>query len=78
MYLHTKRVLSFAEGCQYTGYRPSYMYKLTSAGVIPFSKPNGKRIWFDREKLDDWLLSNKSTTASEIDSKADTYLAIHR
>ena len=78
MELHTKRVLSFSEGCEYTGYTKSYMYKLTSGGVIPYSKPNGKKIWFDREKLDQWLLSNSSATLAEQESKAETYLAIHR
>ena len=52
----SKRVLTFDEGCTYLGYAKSYVYKLTSAGVLPFSKPNGKSIFFDREKLEACLL----------------------
>ena len=52
-----KRVLTFYEGCQLLGLKPSYVYKLTSGGILPFSKPNGKLIYFDREKLEAWALS---------------------
>jgi excisionase family DNA binding protein len=53
-----KRVLSFEEGCAYLGYKKSYVYKLISAGKLPYSKPNGKKIYFDRLKLEEWMLSN--------------------
>lgn len=69
-----KRVLSFQEGCEYLGYRRSYVYKLTSAGVLPHSKPNGKKIFFDREKLEEWMLSNASKGSDERDKEAATYL----
>ena len=54
------KVLTFEQGCKYLGYAKSYVYKLTSAGILPFSKPNGKSIFFDREKLEAWMLSNES------------------
>jgi excisionase family DNA binding protein len=72
-----KKVLTFEEGCIYTGFAKSYMYKLTSAGKIPFSKPNGKTIFFDREKLDAWLLSNSTTSEEEKEAKAATYISNH-
>jgi excisionase family DNA binding protein len=55
-----KRVLSFSEGCDYLGFKKSYVYKLISAGKIPYSKPNGKKIYFDRLKLEEWMLSNSN------------------
>lgn len=55
------RVLTFEQGCEYTGFKRSYMYQLTCARKIPFSKPNGKTIFFDREKLEAWMLSNANT-----------------
>ncbi|MFH4968297.1 helix-turn-helix domain-containing protein [Gaetbulibacter sp. M240] len=69
-----KKVLTFDEACDYTGISRSYLYKLTSTGQIPFSKPNGKIIFFDKEKLDDWLLQNKSKSTSEIQSKSLDYV----
>jgi excisionase family DNA binding protein len=56
--IYSKRVLSFDEGVQLLGIAKSTVYKMTSAGLIPFSKPNGKLIYFDREKLENWMLSN--------------------
>ncbi len=70
-----KRVLTFEEGCQYTGFAKSYMYKMTSGGKIPYSKPNSKTIFFDREKLDQWLLSNSTSSGAEKEVKAATYVS---
>lgn len=54
-----KRVLTIDEACEYLGYKKSYLYKLTSAGIIPHSKPNGKSIFFSLEKLENWMLSKE-------------------
>lgn len=69
-----KKVLTFDEACDYTGISRSYLYKLTSAGIIPHSKPNGKVIFFDKEKLDKWLLKNARKSADEIDEEALSYI----
>lgn len=67
------KVLTFDQGCKYMGYAKSYVYKLTSAGIIPYSNPNGKKIFFDREKLNEWLLSNASKSLLEKQVEAATY-----
>lgn len=72
------KVLTFEQGCQYTGYSKSYMYKLTSAGILPFSKPNGKSIFFDREKLEAWMLSNANSSYAEKQVAAATYANTHQ
>ena len=64
MNITTTKVLTFQESCAYLGYKKSYMYKLTSAGILPFSKLNGKTIFCDREKLEEWTLSNASSSSS--------------
>lgn len=71
----TKKVLTLDEGCKYLGYSKSYVYKLTSAGILPYSKPNGKNIFFDRELLEQWMLSNPSISLSEREIEANTYLS---
>ncbi|MEG3655832.1 helix-turn-helix domain-containing protein [Arenibacter palladensis] len=63
-----KEVLTFEETCAYTGISRSYLYKLTSAGNIPHSKPNGKLIFFEKKKLNDWLLQNNILSPSLIDN----------
>lgn len=72
--LGNKRVLTFEEASRYTGFSESYLYKLTSARKIPFSKPNGKVLYFDRDKLDNWLLQNPRMCTDEIEEQASKYL----
>ncbi len=71
--ISNKKVLTFDETCEYTGISRSYLYKLTSSGVIPFSKPNGKVIFFDIEKLNKWLLNNARKSVYEIEEEALSY-----
>ena len=73
--MERQRVLTFEEGCRYMGYKPSYVYKLTSGGVLPFSKPRGGKIFFDREKLDEWMLSGSHPGARDREIKAATHVA---
>jgi len=69
-----KDVLNFNECCDYLELSQSHLYKLTSTGAIPHYKPNGKKIYFRRAELDEWLLRNRTTTQDEIESKAADYL----
>lgn len=69
----TKTVLTFDEATEYTGISRSYLYKLTAAREIPHSKPNGKMIFFEREKLDQWLLKNRRKSRGEIEMEAHDY-----
>lgn len=65
-----KEVLTFEETCDYTGISRSYLYKLTASGNIPHSKPNGKMIFFEKRKLNDWLLQNGRKSHPEITDDA--------
>ena len=59
----SKEVLTFDEAALFTGFSKSYLYKLTSAGIIPHSKPNGKNLFFDRVKVQTWLLGKPIKTS---------------
>ncbi len=65
-----KEVLTFEETCDYTGISRSYLYKLTAAGTVPHSKPNGKLIFFERKKIEGWLLQNEREPIEEIETIA--------
>ena len=71
------KVLTFEQGCQYLGYAKSYVYKLTHSGILPYSKPNGKSIFFEREKLEIWMLSNAKSSHAEKEIIAATYVNTH-
>ena len=53
--LALKEILTFEEGSEYTGISKSTLYKMTSAHEIPYYKPHGKLIFFERKELDCWL-----------------------
>ena len=55
----TKEVMTINECAQYTGLSVSYLYKLTHRKLIPFFKPMGKRLYFKRAEIDQWLMRNK-------------------
>lgn len=65
-----KKVLTFEETCDYTGISKSYLYKLTAAGTVPHSKPNGKLIFFDWKEIEGWLLRNERKPIIEIETIA--------
>ena len=65
-----KEVLSFEEARIYMGVSHSYLYKLTASGDIPHSKPKGKLIYFERTKLNVWLLRNPIKGPYEIEDAA--------
>lgn len=69
----TKEVLTLKEVADYTGLSRSYLYKLTMRQEIPHYKPNGKCIYFNRQELDKWLLSNRVSTRQELEHKAQKY-----
>ncbi len=71
-------VLTSEEAAIFLNIEKSYLYKLTSAGIIPFSKPNGKMIYFSRQDLVKWALSNRRSGSDELNSKATTYLGIRK
>ena len=70
-----KRTFNVEELSRYTGFSKSFIYKLTSARRIPFSQPNGKLIIFDREKIEDWLLSNEISPVEDVEQVSIDYIA---
>jgi len=68
--INTKEVLNFNEACQFMELSHSHLYKLTSAGLIPYYKPNGKKLYFKRSELESWLLRNRSASRDEIERRA--------
>ena len=74
--LSHKTVLTFDEVAIYTGLSKSYLYKLTSRSDIPFYRPNGKQLYFNKEEVDSWLLRNRVKTNQEIQSEASSAVVL--
>lgn len=68
-----KEILSVEELEKYTGFKKSYIYHLVHYGKIPYSKPNGKYLFFQKSEIDQWLLKNKSLSEDQIQDNARMY-----
>ena len=56
-----KDVLNLTEACTLLDLSASNVYKLTSTKSIPHYCPNGKKLYFDRTELTEWLKSTPIT-----------------
>ena len=62
-----KEVLTLEEAAVFMGISRSTLYKMTHNNVIPFYRPNGKLIYFEKSELLAWM--RKSRTMSETETK---------
>lgn len=69
-----KTVLNLSEAAKYLDISESHLYKLTSTRQIPHFCPQGKKLYFRREELDQWLQRNRQSSTDEIDREATNYL----
>lgn len=69
-----KSIFNVEELADYTGFSKSYIYKLVHSNIIPYSKPNGKTLFFEKSKIDNWLRSNYSKSDTEITEEAEIYI----
>ncbi|MFK7000736.1 helix-turn-helix domain-containing protein [Flavobacterium oreochromis] len=69
-----KEILSFKEAVLYLNVSESFLYKLTSKNDIPFSKPNGGKIYFKKEDLNKWMTQNSTTSIDELEKEILTKL----
>ena len=76
LFLTQKNVLNFSEVKSYTNLSESYLYQLTIYVGIPCYKPNGKKLYFKKQEIEDWLLSNRKATNIELDELASSHISI--
>jgi excisionase family DNA binding protein len=72
--LAAKNVLTIDDAAVLTGMSKSHLYKLTCSKQIPFYRPNGKLVYFDRQELEGWLKQNRVTTQTEAEQQAFAYV----
>lgn len=69
-----EKPLCFQEAATYLNVSKSYLYKLTCFNKIPHYKPNGKKIYFAKSDLDNWILRNRVKSKDELESKVTEYI----
>lgn len=73
-YLLEKNVLSIDDVVMLTGLSKGYIYKLTSGRQMPFYKPNGKLMYFDKKEVEEWMKQNRVETSAEAEQRALSYI----
>tara|TARA_R110002124_G_C8652826_1_gene489477 strand:- start:244 stop:576 length:333 start_codon:yes stop_codon:yes gene_type:complete len=73
----TSKIMDIEQLSSYLGLSKSHVYKLTSSHTIPHSK-RGKRLYFDKEIINSWVLENKIWTQDDIEKQASDYLIKNR
>ena len=66
-----KDVLTLEEAAKFMGIARSSLYKLTHEQLIPFFKPNGKMVFFEKADLVAWMKQNRVSSKKEIAAEAD-------
>ena len=69
-----KEVLNFNDACKYLDISASHLYKLTSQKLVPHFCPQGKKLYFNRAELDEWLQRNRQSYTDEIEQEAANYV----
>ncbi len=67
-------ILSLSEAAEFLKLSKSCIYKLTSKKEIVHFVPGGKKIYFKKSDLEDWLLKNRISSASELETDTESYL----
>lgn len=70
-------ILNIKQVASYLSLTPSAIYKLTSRKEIPHSK-RGKRLYFQKAEVNDWITNNKRLTNKEVEDMATKYLIKNR
>ena len=66
--------LNLVEAAKFLDLSRSHLYKLTSERKIPHFKPNGKKIYFDKSELVQWLKRKPTRTLEETEENAASYI----
>ena len=60
-----KEVLNLEEASLFLGISRSMIYKMTHSGELPFYKPAGKLIFFEKVHLMEWVRQNRVKSRGE-------------
>lgn len=67
-------IMNMKQVMELTGYTQSYIYNLVHKKMIPVYKPNGGRLFFVKEEIEQWLLGGRQMTSEEMHKEADKIL----
>lgn len=73
--IQQKEILTVEEASEFLGLSTSRLYKMTSNKEIPHYKPGGKKIYLNRQELEQWILNSRIASTSDFDDEMGSYLS---
>ena len=70
-----KEVLTLEEAALFMGISKSSLYKMTHRHELPFFRPNGKLIYFEKTELLKWMRQCRVKADSEIKEAAAVHIS---
>ncbi len=67
--MKNKNILTVDGLIEYTGFSQKQIYKLTSTRAIPHYKPSGRKLFFKKDEIDEWINLGRVDTVSELNSQ---------
>jgi excisionase family DNA binding protein len=75
--LSVKEILTVEETATFLGVKKSWVYKMSHYKVVPHYT-TGKRVYFKREDLLQWVMKNRIGSHEEIEQQALNYIVRNR
>ena len=67
--INDKNILTVEDLMDYTGFSQKQIYKLTSIRAIQHYKPSGRKLFFKKDEIDDWITQGRVHTISELNNQ---------
>jgi len=72
--LAAKDMLTVEEAALYLGLSKSRVYKMTFDHEVPYYKPNGKTVYFEKADLTAWMHKNRVESVAEAEGRAASHI----
>jgi len=64
-----KNIFTVDEVVNYTGFSQKQIYKLTSTRQIPHYKPSGRKLFFKKNEIDEWITRGRIDTLDDLSNE---------
>lgn len=69
-----RELLNLEEACEFLRLSRSTVYKMTHLRIIPYYKPGGRYIYFERSELEKWIRSCPVHAENQLDEEVTKYI----
>lgn len=63
-------ILTTEQAADFLNFSKSYLYKLTYQNRLPVYRPGGKKMFFSKNELLEWIKSKRNSTEKELEQEA--------